>query len=176
MAFGALGMLTLSLKGTLMRLLLLSLFLSTGCQKMRGLYPLVGAGTGAAVGSIGGPGTAAAGGMVGYAAGKELQVDYSLQTAPSPSPEPIIPRLLGENDVEGIAGRLIKAQLDENQATWGDNVLREVWGIVRLVLWGGGILLVIFFIIIPVLHNHGVSTIFKRIHKELEEEIEKLKK
>lgn len=155
--------------------LFLLLLMLSGCQQMKKLYPIAGAGGGSAIGSLGGPGTAAAGGMLGYAAGKELAIDYTLQTAPDLTRVPAL-ELLQKGDVEGIAAELIKAQLEKSQKSWGDKVLDEVNGLVRLCLWVGGLGFLVFVVIIPFLHKHGIRSITTKLHKELDERVEKLKK
>lgn len=161
------------------KLLILLAILFSGCAQIRKTYPMLGAGGGAAVGALGGPGTAAAGGMIGYAAGKEMaDVDYHLGTYTPISPivDPRIEQLLTEGDVKGIASEIIKAQLAESEASWGDKAVREVKGLVNLCLWVGGIGFVVFVVIIPFLHRHGIHSIKNKLHKELEEQWAKIKK
>ena len=163
-------------------IILLAIPLFTSCQQLKKLYPIVGAGGGAAVGSLGGPGTAAAGGMLGYAAGKEMAEpfvpEYSLMTAPDLTRISAVESLTQPEVTKLVEAQLAqqKAELEASQKSWGDKAVGEVKGLLRLSLWIGGIAFLLFVVIIPFLHKHGITTIRDKLHKEFEEQWEKLKK
>lgn len=160
--------------------LLLLLCLASGCAQLRKTYPVIFTGAGAAIGGLGGPAPAATGAVIGLSVGNELSKDPGEAENVTESPTVLIPGVTGgvtESDVQELAQALIQQQLSSAQQSWGDKIMEQVWGIIRLLFWvclGLGIL---FIVIIPFLHKHGIKKVLTTLQAEVHEEIEeKLKK
>ena len=122
------------------KILLAMTLLCAGCR-LSTIYPMSGAVVGGGVGSVGGPATAAAGAGLGYAVGEiARQEDENLATIEA----------LTEGDVSKIIEQQIKSE-----GGFFDQILTEVWGVLKLCAIGG-----ILYTIVPMLYT-------RYIHKKI---------
>ena len=121
----------------------------TGCSKAS-FYPALGATGGAAVGSLGGPGTAAGGAAVGWGVGeisKYMEENKHLTDQV---------KALSEGDVQ----ELVQLQLDEAKDNgFFDSILTEIYGLLKICLVG-----VILWNVIPIIYT-------RYVHKKAKDEI-----
>jgi hypothetical protein len=112
-----------------------------GCSKAS-FYPALGATGGAAVGSLGGPGTAAGGAALGWGVGevsKYMEENKHLTSQV---------KALSEGDVQ----QLVKNQLDESMDEgFFDGMLTEIYGLLKLCLVG-----VVLWNVIPIIYTRYV--------------------
>lgn len=112
-----------------------------GCSKAS-FYPALGATGGAAVGSLGGPGTAAGGAALGWGVGevsKYVEENKHLTDQV---------KALSEGDVQ----QLVKNQLDESMDDgFFDGMLTEIYGLLKLCLVG-----VVLWYVIPIIYTRYV--------------------
>jgi len=112
-----------------------------GCSKAS-FYPALGATGGAAVGSLGGPGTAAGGAALGWGVGevsKYMEENKHLTNQV---------KALSEGDVQ----QLVKNQLDESMDEgFFDGMLTEIYGLLKLCLVG-----VVLWNVIPIIYTRYV--------------------
>lgn len=112
-----------------------------GCSKAS-FYPALGATGGAAVGSLGGPGTAAGGAALGWGVGevsKYVEENKHLTDQV---------KALSEGDVQ----QLVKNQLDESMDDgFFDGMLTEIYGLLKLCLVG-----VVLWNVIPIIYTRYV--------------------
>lgn len=112
-----------------------------GCSKAS-FYPALGATGGAAVGSLGGPGTAAGGAALGWGVGevsKYVEENRHLTDQV---------KALSEGDVQ----QLVKNQLDESMDDgFFDGMLTEIYGLLKLCLVG-----VVLWNVIPIIYTRYV--------------------
>ena len=112
-----------------------------GCSKAS-FYPALGATGGAAVGSLGGPGTAAGGAALGWGVGevsKYMEENKHLTSQV---------KALSERDVQ----QLVKNQLDESMDEgFFDGMLTEIYGLLKLCLVG-----VVLWNVIPIIYTRYV--------------------
>ena len=160
-------------------LALLLLYLMSGCAQLRKTYPVLFTGAGAAIGGLGGPAPAATGAVIGLSIGNELAEGPAVENS-TEAPPILLPGVTSgvtENDVQELAQALIQQQLSSAQKSWGDKIMEQVWELIRLLFWtclGFGIL---FVIIIPFLHKHGIKKVLTTLQTRVQEEIdEKIKK
>lgn len=115
--------------------------LFNGCSKAS-FYPALGATGGAAVGSLGGPGTAAGGAALGWGVGevsKYVEENKHLTDQV---------KALSEGDVQ----QLVKNQLDESMDDgFFDGMLTEIYGLLKLCLVG-----VVLWNVIPIIYTRYV--------------------
>lgn len=113
----------------------------TGCSKAS-FYPALGATGGAAIGSLGGPGTAAGGAAVGWGAGeisKYMEENKHLTDQV---------KALSKGDVQ----ELVQLQLDEAKDNgFFDSILTEIYGLLKICLVG-----VILWNVIPIIYTRYV--------------------
>jgi len=116
-------------------------FFTIGCSKAS-FYPAIGATGGAAVGSLGGPATAAGGAAVGWGIGevsKYIEENQHLT-------EQV--KALNEGDVQ----KLVKNQLDESMDNgFFDSMLTEFYGLLKVCLVG-----VVLWNVIPIIYTRYV--------------------
>lgn len=116
-------------------------FFTIGCSKAS-FYPAIGATGGAAVGSLGGPATAAGGATVGWGIGevsKYIEENQHLT-------EQV--KALNEGDVQ----KLVKNQLDESMDNgFFDSMLTEFYGLLKVCLVG-----VVLWNVIPIIYTRYV--------------------
>lgn len=156
-------------------ILILSLFLAlSGCTSLRRAYPLAGATVGGGIGAMAGPGPAALGAGAGYVGGEFIKSDLdardaieNAQAAQQEAEETL--RQLTMGDVEGVAQKLIQQRLAEAQESWGDKILKEIWGWTKLALVLGGFILFFILILLPFLHKRGIKLVEGKLLKEFKE-------
>ena len=113
----------------------------TGCSKAS-FYPALGATGGAAVGSLGGPGTAAGGAAVGWGVGEVSK--YMEENAHLTQQV----KALSEGDIK----QLVNNQLDESMDNgFFDSMLTEIYGLLKLSL-----IVVVLWNVIPIIYTRYV--------------------
>lgn len=113
----------------------------TGCSKAS-FYPVLGATGGAAVGSLGGPGTAAGGAAVGWGVG---EVSKYVEQNKHLSDQV---KALSEGDVQ----ELVQLQLDEAKDNgFFDSILTEIYGLLKICIIG-----VVLWNVIPIIYTRYV--------------------
>ena len=112
-----------------------------GCSKAS-FYPALGATGGAAVGSLGGPGTAAGGAAVGWGVGEVSK--YMEENAHLTQQV----KALSEGDIK----QLVNNQLDESMDNgFFDSMLTEIYGLLKVCLIG-----VVLWNVIPIIYTRYV--------------------
>ena len=112
-----------------------------GCSKAA-FYPALGATGGAAVGSLGGPGTAAGGAAVGWGVGEVSK--YMEENAHLTQQV----KALSEGDIK----QLVNNQLDESMDNgFFDGMLTEIYGLLKVCLIG-----VVLWNVIPIIYTRYV--------------------
>ena len=122
--------------------LFLTVLGSCTCCSKSSFYPALGATGGEAVGSLGGPGTAAGGAALGWGVGEVSK--YMEQNAHLTSQV----KALSEGDVR----QLVNNQLDESMDNgFFDSMLNEFYGLLKICLIG-----VVLWNVIPIIYTRYV--------------------
>ena len=109
--------------------------------KLSTFYPMGGAVIGGGAGAVGGPAMGAVGAGAGYAMG-ELAKGEDASAEIQEVKEKV--EALSQGDIK----RLVELELEENNETFFDTVMTEVWGIIKLVAIGCGL-----WIIVPMIYS-----------------------
>mgnify|MGYP003655477875 FL=1 len=116
-------------------------------------YPLAGATIGAGAGSLGGPITGALGGGAGYSVGVIAQGENTASEIEEVKKKV---EALSTGDVE----QLVKMKLEENNIGFFDQVMSEVWGLLKLSAVAVGL-----WILVPIIYSRYLHK--KQIQKKL---------
>lgn len=127
--------------------LLLALIPFFSSCKISTIYPMTGAVVGGAGGAIAGPATAGAGAGLGYAVGERLK-DADDEESDFNRNLKVI-EALSEGDVKA----LVAEQLTNAETSWVDNVLEQVYGLLKLSAFGFALYLLIPIIYTKYLHK-----------------------
>lgn len=111
--------------GELLIIIFITVLLLTGSCSMKQFYPLAGSTVGGGIGALGGPGTAAAGAGLGYAAGEMAKGNEELEEAK----ETI--QALTTGDVETLVQKRMEAAKQEG---FFDTILDGVYDVMILSL------------------------------------------
>ena len=115
---------------------------------MRSLYPTIGGGVGAGVGSIGGPGGAVVGGLSGAAVGSILKGDDDVKKISSTV------KAISEGDVQG----LIQQGLLEQRSLF-EQIIDGIYDLLLLCGIGVGL-----WILVPIIYS-------RHLHKKTDQKI-----
>lgn len=153
---------------TILALYLGILLFLPACVSMKRLAPAAGATAGAAAGAPGGVATAALGGAAGYAIGEVVATDIELREAEAKFQEAHDTiEALTKGDVEG----LLAARLQEAEKSWGEKVISEIKGLLKLAAWVILFLTIAFVVVTIFLHKTGIKVlkadVFKDVQKTL---------